>query len=151
MDPPQQQSEAEERVPRGADDEDGGMTPVDSRSGPDLQTTTSSGELHPDEETSACDDDISVADTDLSSVALDEDAQSSMTVTGATASHLKRELLSAMEGKRTIRRLSMAHAADCEEVRGSWTRRLLRAPIAQSCVRKLTLSSCFATPGYSRS
>ena len=61
-------------------------------------------------------DAASVTETEVS-VGVDVDnVHSSMTVTGATASHLKRELTSALEGKRTIRRLSISHAADCEQV-----------------------------------
>ena len=58
----------------------------------------------------------SVAETDIS-VGVVDDVHSSMTITGATASHLKRELTSALEGRRTIRRLSITHAADCDQVR----------------------------------
>lgn len=62
-------------------------------------------------------DAASVTETEASIGVDGDDVHSSMTVTGATASHLKRELTSALEGKRTIRRLSISHAADCEQVR----------------------------------
>ena len=92
------------------------------------------GGIGGDDEEQYDDDGTSVADTDIgSSVAMDDDAQSSMTVTGATASHLKRELSLAMEGKRTIRRLSvMMHAGDCEQVRAQHPpRAMMRQPPAR--------------------
>ena len=109
--------ETEER--RRTDEEDEqplATSPLNRSASLDTPTRTMH-DTHPDGDGENDDDSASVADTELSSVVadVDENTQSTMTVTGATASHLKRELFSAIEGKRTIRRLSMAHAVDCEQ------------------------------------
>ena len=96
--------ETEER--RRTDEEDEqplATSPLNRSASLDTPTRTMH-DTHPDGDGENDDDGASVADTELSSVVadVDENTQSTMTVTGATASHLKRELFSAIEGKRKI-------------------------------------------------